>query len=101
MKLGKVIGFGSKKNYTNKRTNETYPVITVYVATQDPAVVGVKAEEAWLRCNPDESQYNSYSWITEGAECIVVNGGYQGSISDLIPVGGNALNDILSALTKA
>lgn len=100
MKLGKIIGFESQKMYTNKRTNETYPTITVYVSTSDPAVVGVKAERAWLRCNPDQSQYNSYSWVSVGAECIVINGGYQGSISDLIPVEGNALNDILAAVMK-
>lgn len=98
MKIGKVIGLEKKKMYTSKKTNETYPTITVYISFSDPAVVGVKCDRAWLRCNPDESQYNSYSWLEVGAEVIVNFGGYQGGISDLIPINFKA-EDIISVVT--
>lgn len=98
MKIGVIVGFSQPKAGVKKTTGEAYTAINISVTYSDPFFEGVKAETAFLYVNPDESSYQSYKWLSVGAKCIIVHGGYQGSISDILPADQDKLFDVLAAL---
>lgn len=84
MDRGKILGFSQIKQYTSKKTGETYPTIDIYVGLVSPSVTGMITQKCWMRVNPTDP-IMSYDWVELNVEVELHYNRY-GSVEKIEPV---------------